>query len=148
GSPSSITPAGVFPDWAGLVPGLARPNSWRRMGLRLTATATFMLAKSRGPIGLRPTKINHGRTICARFTNSGRSSSATARARASSFRYPLALILVLMEENVTAKSLSPAEMEGRIARFNKLQTYQRQNFDAHGIPPGAVEKITARRVYP
>jgi mannose-6-phosphate isomerase-like protein (cupin superfamily) len=54
-----------------------------------------------------------------------------------------------MEEiAVTTKSLSPAEMEGRIARFSKLQTYQRQNFDAHGIPPGAVEKITARRVYP
>jgi mannose-6-phosphate isomerase-like protein (cupin superfamily) len=53
-----------------------------------------------------------------------------------------------MEENVTVKSLSPVEMEGRIARFNKLQTYQRQNFDAHGIPTGAVEKITARRVYP
>jgi uncharacterized RmlC-like cupin family protein len=39
-------------------------------------------------------------------------------------------------------------MEARVARFNKLQTYQRQNFDAHGIPAGAVEKITARRVYP
>jgi quercetin dioxygenase-like cupin family protein len=54
-----------------------------------------------------------------------------------------------MEEiAVTAKSLSPAEMESRIARFDKLQTYQRQNLDVHGIPPGAVEKITARRVYP
>src|SRR5260370_35759369 len=39
-------------------------------------------------------------------------------------------------------------MEARVARFNRLQTYQRQNFEAHGIPPGAVEKITARRVYP
>jgi hypothetical protein len=39
-------------------------------------------------------------------------------------------------------------MEKRVARFNKLQTYQQQNFSAHGIPPGAVEKITARRVYP
>jgi quercetin dioxygenase-like cupin family protein len=47
-----------------------------------------------------------------------------------------------------AKSLSPEAMEARVARFNKLQTYQRQNFDTHGIPPGAVEKITARRVYP
>jgi uncharacterized RmlC-like cupin family protein len=49
---------------------------------------------------------------------------------------------------VTAKSLTPQMMEARVARFNKLQTYQTQNFDAHGIPPGAVEKITARRVYP
>jgi mannose-6-phosphate isomerase-like protein (cupin superfamily) len=39
-------------------------------------------------------------------------------------------------------------MEKRVARFNKLQTYQQQNFAAHGIPPGAVEKITARKVYP
>jgi mannose-6-phosphate isomerase-like protein (cupin superfamily) len=47
-----------------------------------------------------------------------------------------------------AKSLSREAMEARVGRFNKLQTYQRQNFDIHGIPPGAVEKITARRVYP
>lgn len=46
------------------------------------------------------------------------------------------------------KSLTPETMEARVARFNKLQTYQRQNFEAHGIPAGAVEKITARRVYP
>ena len=46
------------------------------------------------------------------------------------------------------KSLTPEQMEARIARFNKLQTYQRQNFEAHNIPPGAVEKVTARRVYP
>jgi mannose-6-phosphate isomerase-like protein (cupin superfamily) len=39
-------------------------------------------------------------------------------------------------------------MQARVARFNKLQTYQQQNFAAHGIPAGAVEKITARRVYP
>ena len=49
---------------------------------------------------------------------------------------------------MTTHSLSPQAMEARVARFNKLQTYQRQNFDSHGIPPGAVEKITARRVYP
>jgi uncharacterized RmlC-like cupin family protein len=49
---------------------------------------------------------------------------------------------------VTAKTLTPEQMETRTARFNKLQTYQRQNFDAHNIPPGAVEKVTARRVYP
>jgi quercetin dioxygenase-like cupin family protein len=46
------------------------------------------------------------------------------------------------------KSLGLEAMESRVARFNKLQTYQRQNFEAHGIPAGAVEKITARRVYP
>jgi mannose-6-phosphate isomerase-like protein (cupin superfamily) len=49
---------------------------------------------------------------------------------------------------VRTKSLTPEAMEARVARFNKLQTYQRQNFEAHGIPAGAVEKITARRVYP
>jgi len=49
---------------------------------------------------------------------------------------------------VTTTTLTPQQMEARVSRFNKLQTYQRQNFDAHGIPPGAVEKITARRVYP
>src|SRR5437588_8771977 len=54
-----------------------------------------------------------------------------------------------MEEIVVrTKSLAPETMEGRVARFKRLQTYQRQNFEAHGIPSGAVEKITARRVYP
>ena len=43
------------------------------------------------------------------------------------------------------KSLTREAMEARVARFDKLQTYQRQNFEAHGIPAGAVEKITARR---
>ena len=46
------------------------------------------------------------------------------------------------------ETLSRQEMEGRVARFNKLETYQAQNFEAHGIPPGAVEKVAARRVYP
>ena len=46
------------------------------------------------------------------------------------------------------KTLTPEEMAARVARFKKLQTYQRQNFQAHNIPPGAVEKVTARRVYP
>ena len=46
------------------------------------------------------------------------------------------------------KSLTSEQMEARVARFNKLQTYQRQNFEAHNIPPGAVEKVAARRVYP
>jgi mannose-6-phosphate isomerase-like protein (cupin superfamily) len=50
---------------------------------------------------------------------------------------------------MTYKSLTPEQMEStRVARFGKLQTYQRQNFDAHHIPPGAVEKVTARKVYP
>jgi hypothetical protein len=49
---------------------------------------------------------------------------------------------------MTTKSLTSEKMEARVARFNKLQTYQRQNFETHGIPAGAVEKITARRVYP
>jgi mannose-6-phosphate isomerase-like protein (cupin superfamily) len=46
------------------------------------------------------------------------------------------------------RTLTPEQMERRVARFNKLETYQRQNFDAHNIPPGAVEKVTARKVYP
>jgi len=48
----------------------------------------------------------------------------------------------------TTKSLDPKAMEARVARFNKLQTYQTQNLAAQGIPPGAMEKITARKVYP
>jgi hypothetical protein len=32
------------------------------------------------------------------------------------------------------------QMEARVARFHKLETYQTQNFEAHNIPPGAVEK--------
>src|SRR5262245_45415664 len=44
--------------------------------------------------------------------------------------------------------MTPAQMETRVARFNKLQTYQQQNLVAHNIPPGAVEKVTARNVYP
>jgi mannose-6-phosphate isomerase-like protein (cupin superfamily) len=46
------------------------------------------------------------------------------------------------------QSLTPEQMETRIARFKKLQTYQQQNFQAHNIPPGAVEKVTARKVFP
>jgi mannose-6-phosphate isomerase-like protein (cupin superfamily) len=49
---------------------------------------------------------------------------------------------------MTTKSLTSEQMQARVARFNKLQTYQRQNFEAHNIPPGAVEKVAARRVYP
>jgi mannose-6-phosphate isomerase-like protein (cupin superfamily) len=39
-------------------------------------------------------------------------------------------------------------MRARVARFNELTSYQQQNFEAHQIPPGAVEKVAARRVYP
>ena len=46
------------------------------------------------------------------------------------------------------ETLSRHAMESRVARFHKLQTYQTQNFEAHGIPPGAVEKVAARRVFP
>jgi uncharacterized RmlC-like cupin family protein len=49
---------------------------------------------------------------------------------------------------VTLQSLDPKAMEARVARFKKLQTYQTQNLAAQGIPPGAMEKITARKVYP
>jgi oxalate decarboxylase/phosphoglucose isomerase-like protein (cupin superfamily) len=53
-----------------------------------------------------------------------------------------------LQTKLETKSLTPAQMEARVARFNKLQTYQRQNFETRNIPPGAVEKVTARRVYP
>jgi mannose-6-phosphate isomerase-like protein (cupin superfamily) len=53
-----------------------------------------------------------------------------------------------MTANTATKSLDPAQMEGRVARFKKLQTYQSQNLATQGIPPGAMEKITARKVYP
>ena len=46
------------------------------------------------------------------------------------------------------QSMTPEQMETRVARFEKLQTYQQQNLQAHNIPPGAVEKVTARKVYP
>ncbi|HXW42494.1 MAG TPA: cupin domain-containing protein [Xanthobacteraceae bacterium] len=49
---------------------------------------------------------------------------------------------------MTTPTLSPAQMEARVARFGKLQTYQTQNLATQGIPPGAMEKITARKVYP
>jgi uncharacterized RmlC-like cupin family protein len=49
---------------------------------------------------------------------------------------------------MTTNSLNPAQMEARVARFKKLQTYQTQNLATQGIPPGAMEKITARKVYP
>src|SRR5256885_11913369 len=54
-----------------------------------------------------------------------------------------------MEEiAVRTKSLAPEAMEARVARFRELASYQQQNLDKEGIPPGAMEKVTARRVYP
>ena len=49
---------------------------------------------------------------------------------------------------MATKSLTPEQMETRVARFNKLESYQKQNFEEHNIPPGAVEKVTARKVFP
>jgi len=49
---------------------------------------------------------------------------------------------------VTTNTLSPEAMETRVARFNNLQSYQTQNLATQGIPPGAMEKITARKVFP
>src|SRR6201988_1382679 len=46
------------------------------------------------------------------------------------------------------KSLTPEKMEARVARFKNLKTYQKHNFENQNIPPGAVEKVTARKVYP
>jgi uncharacterized RmlC-like cupin family protein len=46
-------------------------------------------------------------------------------------------------------TLTPDQMESRrVARFGKLQSYQQQNQQVHNIPPAAMERVTARRVYP
>jgi mannose-6-phosphate isomerase-like protein (cupin superfamily) len=50
---------------------------------------------------------------------------------------------------MSTQTLSPEKMEAtRVARFKKLQSYQTQNQATQGIPSGAMEKITARRVFP
>ena len=49
---------------------------------------------------------------------------------------------------MSTQTLSPEKMEARVARFKKLQSYQTQNLATQGIPPGAMEKITARKVFP
>lgn len=49
---------------------------------------------------------------------------------------------------MSVKPITAEEMETRIARFARLKTYQDQNFEIHNIPAGAVEKVTAKRVYP
>jgi hypothetical protein len=51
---------------------LVQPSSWRRMGLRWTATATSMSARCRGPTGRKLSETSHGRISCARCTSSGR----------------------------------------------------------------------------
>lgn len=49
---------------------------------------------------------------------------------------------------MSTQTLSLEKMEARVARFEKLQSYQTQNLASQGIPPGAMEKITARKVFP
>ena len=49
---------------------------------------------------------------------------------------------------MNTQTLGPEKMAARVARFKKLQSYQTQNLAKEGIPPGAMEKITARRVFP
>jgi uncharacterized RmlC-like cupin family protein len=49
---------------------------------------------------------------------------------------------------VNPKTLTPEQMQARVARFDRLQSYQQQNFEVHNIPPGAVEKVAARKVFP
>src|SRR5262252_740787 len=71
-SPLSTTRGSAFPDWAGLARALVQPSSWRRMGLRWTATATSMLARCRGPTGRKLSETSHDQVICARCTSSGR----------------------------------------------------------------------------
>src|SRR5262249_42326467 len=83
----------------------------------------------------QPSRVHHaarrrGGRVAARGAG-----AATSRARSGA-------------STMRTKSLTPEQMEARVARFNTLQTYQRQNFETHNIPPGAVEKVAARRVYP
>jgi uncharacterized RmlC-like cupin family protein len=53
-----------------------------------------------------------------------------------------------METPMKTKTVTVAEMEKRIIRFNKLESYQTQQQRATGIPMAALEKIAAHRVYP
>jgi hypothetical protein len=55
-----------------LARALVQPSSWRRMGLRWTATATSMSARCRGPTGRKLSETSHGLISCARCTSSGR----------------------------------------------------------------------------
>ncbi len=44
--------------------------------------------------------------------------------------------------------VSPAEMKRRTARFGELKPYKQTQNDAKGIPPAAIEMVSANRVYP
>jgi uncharacterized RmlC-like cupin family protein len=48
---------------------------------------------------------------------------------------------------MATKIVTPAEMNARVARFNKLESYQKQHAD-NGLPQDAMEKVAAGRVYP
>lgn len=44
--------------------------------------------------------------------------------------------------------VTPQQMAARTARFAKLQPYSQQQAEANDIPTGAMEMLTAHRVYP
>ena len=44
--------------------------------------------------------------------------------------------------------VSPEEMKRRTARFSELKPYKQTQNDAKGIPPGAMEMVSAKSVYP
>jgi uncharacterized RmlC-like cupin family protein len=47
----------------------------------------------------------------------------------------------------TQKIVTPEEMNARVARFKKLDSYQKQHAD-NGLPQDAMEKVAAGKVYP
>src|SRR5262249_59745468 len=79
-------------------------------------------------------RVHHAYRRCGVRVAARGAGAATSRARSGA-------------STMRTKSLTPEQMEARVARFNTLQTYQRQNFETHNIPPGAVAKVAARRVY-
>ena len=44
--------------------------------------------------------------------------------------------------------VTPSEMKRRTARFSELKPYKQSHNDAKGIPPGAIEMVSANCVYP
>lgn len=44
--------------------------------------------------------------------------------------------------------ITPEQMAARTARFASLRPYSQQQAEANGIPTGAMERLTAHRVYP
>ena len=44
--------------------------------------------------------------------------------------------------------VSPEEMERRTARFSELKPYKKTQNDSKGIPPAAMEMVSARSVFP